>query len=175
MKDLLKEFCMDSSFAPVAPLSTPPKARRGLPSAAAAATVTNAAAAINAAAAVSAQKCLPVSPADDSSLSSLRPRVSNGTAAGKGRAKGAREEFHLGDEASAEDKRWGRVRPMISTSANYTPTIDFHNRCRFEQDLGLKKFLDASMHLYKRFCPSFRPSVRPQSAKIAENKGYLIK
>ena len=25
MKDLLKEFCMDSSFAPTAPVTTPPK------------------------------------------------------------------------------------------------------------------------------------------------------
>ena len=41
-------------------------------------------------------------------------------------------------------------------------------------------FLDASMHLYKRLCPSFgpsvrlsdRPSVRPHRAKIAE-KGLI--
>ena len=36
-------------------------------------------------------------------------------------------------------------------------------------------FLDESMHLYKRLCLSVRPSVRPNSAKIAENRGNLIK
>ena len=63
----------------------------------------------------------------------------------------------------------GGIFSIIKTTKNKTPNIV--KRYEF---YGGASFLDATTHLYKRSCPSVRPSVRPSRVIFERRKSWIL-